>query len=497
MFPRSSGILMHLASLPGPYGIGSMGKEARHFINFLHQAGQSYWQILPLVSPGESNSPYMSPSSAAGNPLFIDLDTLVEMGLLSWPDVQPARYYGSPDRIDYPFLHATRTDLLRKAYDNANEELLAKAEEFAAQHSDWLEDYALFTACHDYFGQPLQSWPDKKLIRRDEKTVAKYAELLANEVDFHKFVQYLFFSQWSSLKEYANEKKISIIGDIPFYVSPDSADVWVNPELFRVNASRQPKFVAGVPADMFNSNGQLWGNPLYNWSYHEKTGYAWWCNRIRQCLAFYDVIRIDHFRAFCDYWEIAADSETALEGKWKKGPGMKIINAFKTNVPQAQFIAEDLGDLSLAAVKFIKESGLPGMRVLVDAFNDLSGSSSFLPHNTVPEAVMYTGTHDTPTFVQWYFDIASPEQRNYCTNYLHVHMDEGVGWCAVAGAWISPCRLAMAPLQDVLGLGGDARMNFPGTVGSANWSWRVRGEALNTEVANRLRYVTGLYGRLQ
>lgn len=496
MFPRSSGILMHLSSLPGPYGIGSMGKEARHFVDFLQRGGQSYWQLLPLVPPGGSNSPYMSPSSAAGNPLFIDLDELVELGLLTQADVDAVRYHGSPDRVDYAFLYATRYSLLRKAFQAADEELLALVDAFAGEHRDWLEDYALFMAIHEHFGAALQAWPDKKLIRRDENAVAKYAEALAEGVRFQKFLQYFFFRQWSELKQYANERGISIIGDIPIYVSPDSADVWVHPELFRVNANRQPKFVSGVPADLFNDQGQLWGNPLYNWSYHEKTGYAWWCNRIRQSMAFYDVIRIDHFRAFYDYWEIPAASETALEGKWKKGPAMKILDAFQKNVPQAVFIAEDLGDLSAGAVKFIQGCGLPGMRILTDAFCDVNGGSGFLPHKGTPDSVMYTGTHDTPTFVQWYVDMATPEQRNYCTNYLHIHADEGIGWCAVAGAWISPCRLAMAPLQDILGLGADGRMNFPGTVGNSNWSWRVRREALNDTVADRLHYVTGLYGRL-
>ncbi len=497
MFPRSSGILLHLASLPGPYGIGSMGKEARLFVDFLQRGGQSYWQLLPLVTPGEGDSPYMSPSSAAGNPLFIDLDALPEMGLLTPEEVYGVRYYGSPDRIDYGFLNSTRYPLLRKAYARADEALLAEVDAFAQNHQDWLEDYALFSAIHAHFGLPLQSWPDKKLIRRDPAAVEKYADLLAEDVGFYKFLQYLFFRQWGELKAYANERGISIIGDIPFYVSPDSADVWVHPELFRVNTGRKAKYVSGVPADLFNDQGQLWGNPLYAWGYHEKTGYAWWCNRIRQSLAFYDVIRIDHFRAFCDYWEIPASSETALVGKWKKGPGMKLLDAIRKNVPQAQFIAEDLGDLSAAAVKFIQQSGLPGMKILVDAFSDVNGGSGFLPHRCTPDSVMYTGTHDTPTFVQWYADIATPEQRSYCTNYLHVHEDEGIGWCAIAGAWISPCSLAMAPLQDVLGLGADARMNYPGTVGSANWSWRVRMDALNGRVADRLHYVTGLYGRLR
>ncbi|HIS52011.1 MAG TPA: 4-alpha-glucanotransferase [Candidatus Onthomonas avicola] len=496
MFSRSSGILMHISSLPGPYGIGSMGKEARHFVDFLQRGGQSYWQLLPLVWPGEWNSPYMSPSSAAGNPMFIDLEALAEAGLLTWDEVNAQRYNGSPDRAAFDFLHVTRLPLLRQAFQRADEALLERVRAFAREHSDWLPDFALFMALNDYFGCGLQDWPDKKLLRRDEKTVAKYAQQLAQDVLFYQFLQYLFFQQWSALKAYANEKGVSIIGDVPIYVSGNSADVWVHPELFRVTAARRPKYVAGVPADLFNDQGQFWGFPLYNWKYHQETGFAWWCNRIRQSMAFYDVIRIDHFRGFYDYWEIPATAESALEGKWRKGPGMKIIEAFRKNLPDAVFIAEDLGDLSEGAVRFIQEAGLPGMRVLTDAFSALDGTSGFLPHQGTPDSVMYTGTHDTPTFVQWYNDMATPEQRNYCTNYLHIHMDEGVGWCAIAGAWISPCRLAMAPLQDVLCLGADARMNFPGTTDGANWSWRVRAEALNDTIADRLHYVTFLYGRL-
>lgn len=497
MFSRSSGILLHLSSLPGSYGIGSMGKEARHYIDFLQKAGQHYWQLLPLVPPGEGSSPYMSPSSAAGNPLFIDLETLVEQGLLDADDLTLARYTGSPDRVDYDFVTHTHYTLLQKAYENASQEILEKAAAFADQNADWLPDYALFRAAHDYFGAKLTDWPDKRLLHRAPTALKKYQTLLQKEIGSYIFNQYLFFQQWNALKQYANDHGISVIGDIPFYVSPDSVDVWVHPELFRVDkATCQAQYVAGVPADMFSETGQYWGNPLYNWPHHAKDGYQWWCNRIRHTNVFYDVIRIDHFRGFHSYWQIPAGAPSALEGEWKKGPAMNLLNAIRENVPEAQFIAEDLGDITEEVYHFIAGSGLPGMRVLCDAFNDTWGGSSFLPHHCIPDSVMYTGTHDTPTFVQWYCDLANDAQRDFFNRYSRMHYGDAIGWTALSCAWESVCNLAMAPLQDVLGLGGDARMNTPGTMGDQNWSWRVRKDALNDDVAAHLWEITATYGRL-
>ncbi len=496
MFERTSGILLHIASLPGPYGIGSLGQNARQFVDFLEAAGQRYWQILPLVPVGLGNSPYMSTSSAAGNPLLIDLDALGELGLLTREELNAVRVE-DPDRVDYDFLNETRPALLRKAFDRAGDELRQAAQEFAKEQADWLPDYALFTALHSHFDAPLQEWPDKSLIRRTKKSVEQYTELLKEEVEFHIFLQYLFHSQWTGLKTYANQKGVFIIGDLPIYVSVDSADVWTHPELFRLGAGRVPKFVSGVPADAFSATGQRWGNPLYDWAYHEKTGFDWWCGRIRHCLAFYDVIRIDHFRGFDTYWEIPAEEETALVGKWKRGPGMKLIEAFREKVPEAEFIAEDLGELNDTARQFIKDSGLPGMRVMVDAFHDTWGESSFLPHNCPPDAVAYTGTHDTPTFVQWLMEQAPEDQKQFAMDYLRLRVEEGLGWGVISGAWATPCRLAVAPFQDVLGLGGDARMNTPGTVGDHNWSWRVRSEALNPDVSSRLRQITQTYRRFR
>lgn len=496
MFPRSSGILLHVTSLPGPYGIGSLGRTAMEFVDFLYDAGQSYWQILPLVPTGDGNSPYMSPSSAAGNPALIDLDRLAELGLLTWEELEGAKYQ-VPDRVDYGFLARTRPQLLRKAYERATPELLKEAETFTETHKDWLPDYALFMACHDKFGVGLVDWPDKALIRRDPKALARYQTELADEVRFHCFLQYLFFAQWDALKQYANEKGVKIIGDLPFYVSGDSVDVWVHPELFQVDEDCKSKLVAGVPPDLFSDEGQFWGNPIYNWDAHAADGYAWWCKRVELSLAFYDVIRFDHFRGFDTYWEIPIEAKSAKEGQWREGPGMALLNAFRAKMPQAMYIAEDLGDLTESAVKFIRNSGLPGLRVMTDAFNDLSGSSSFLPHHCIEDAVMYTGTHDTPTFVEWLFDRADESRRNYAMDYLRLNDREGFGWGVISGAWASVCSLAIAPMQDVLGLGADGRMNAPGTVGDGNWSWRVRKEALNPGVAHKLCHTTWVYGRLR
>lgn len=494
MFPRSSGVLMHLSSLPGDFGIGSMGAEARYFIDFLERSGVTYWQLLPLVPPGDGASPYMSPSSAAGNPLFIDLPSLLEEGLLTWRDLAPCRY-GEKDQVNYPWAKKTHEKLLRRAFANAPAELLAQVDRFIERDPE-LGEYALFQAISDYFGRALVDWPDGGLIRREPEALARYRELLAQETAYHRFCQFLFARQWRSLKKYANDRGIQIIGDIPFYVSPDSVDVWLHPELFQVNpVTKVPAAVAGVPADLFSPVGQLWGNPLYQWEAHARDGYRWWCERVRRTHAFFDVIRIDHFRGIHSYWSVPRDAESALEGHWCPGPGMDLIHAFRRQVPDAQFIAEDLGDIDEETHRFIANSGIPGIRVMVDAFTDLGGNSAFLPHHCIPDAVMYTGTHDTPTFIQWLDHLATKAQRSYAVRYLRLTPQEGMNWGMLAAAWGSICSLVVAPMQDVLGLGPGARMNAPGTTGDFNWSWRVRWEALNAEVSNRLKELNDLYGR--
>ena len=492
MQARASGILLPVFSLPGPYGVGTLGESARQFVDFLAEGGQKFWQILPLVPPGGGDSPYMSPSSFAGNPFFLDLDELARDGLLTQEDLTTARR-DHPDRVDYPWLHQTRPPLLRKAWARGREKYAKDFSDFLAREADWLPDYALFLALRDHFGgKELKDWPDEVRLRRPA-AMERYRAELAEECSYHAFLQFLFFRQWTALKAYANGRGISIIGDLPIYVSPDSAEVWSCPELFQLKEDMSPAGVAGVPPDAFTDLGQHWGNPLYDWAYHKKTGFAWWRRRGEHMARLYDVVRIDHFRAFHTYWYIPEGAQDAREGHWEKGPGMELVEVLRS-VPGLALIAEDLGDLDAGALDFIAHSGLPGMKVLVYAFDPV-GESAYLPHNCPRDAIMYTGTHDTPTFVQWLFTEASPAERDYAFDYLRLREDEGFGWGAVCGAWMSPCRLAIAPMQDLLGLGGDARINTPGTSGPQNWSWRVRREALNPDVSGRLRKITRTYRR--
>lgn len=459
---RESGIMLPVFSLPGAYGIGTLGAAAHRFIDFLAECGQRYWQILPLVPSGTGASPYMSPSSFAGNPLLIDLDLLAQDGLLTAEELRSARYY-EPDRVDYDWLFSTRLPLLRTAWSRVRKEIPLP------EDSPELEEYCLFAAK----GSP----------NEDER-------------HFQRFLQAVFFRQWFQLKHYANEKGIRIIGDMPIYVSADSAEVWSRPELFQLKHDLSPSAVAGVPPDAFSSDGQFWGNPLYNWKTAQPSLFAWWTRRMGWAGRLYDVVRIDHFRGFHTYWSIPPKAKTALDGHWEHGPGMALMQHWARELPDLSLIAEDLGDLDMSALDFIRNSGIPGMKVLVYAFDPV-GESAYLPHNCPPNSVIYTSTHDTPTFAQWLLEDASPAERDYAVDYLQLRSDEGWGWGVVRGAWSSPSRLAMAPLQDILGLGGDSRMNTPGTVSKKNWSWRVREEAFNAGVAARLRHITRVYRRLQ
>lgn len=489
---RSSGILLPVFSLPGSYGIGTLGSEARAFVDFLAEARQHVWQILPLVPPGSGDSPYMSPSAFAGNPLLLDLDDLAARGLLTSSELESARF-PDPDRVDYAWLHKTRLPLLRLAWRRGLSDDPDRAQ-FEAGQAGWLQDHALFSALHAHFGCPLPQWPDKAVKNREPDALAHYRALLSEEIDFHIFLQYHFFRQWAALKEYANQRGISILGDLPIYVSADSADVWAHPQLFQVDGNLAPTAEAGVPPDDLCADGQHWGNPLYDWEGHREGLFAWWAGRMKTASQLYDMVRIDHFRGIHTYWTIPRGAASALEGHWEPGPGQPLLDYLSKAVPQLELIAEDLGNLDEDARAFISRSGLPGMRILVYAF-DPEGESSYLPHNCPPESVIYTGTHDTPTFVQWLFQEASRGEQEYATRYLRLRADEGFGWGAVCGAWMAPSRLAIAPLQDVLGLGADARINVPGSIGPENWSWRVRSAALNSGVAQKLGEITRTYRR--
>ena len=492
MQARASGILLPVFSLPGPYGIGTLGVPARSFIDFLAQAGQKFWQILPLVPPGGGDSPYMSPSSFAGNPFFLDLEELTREGLLTQKELDAARR-ADPDRVDYAWLHQTRIPLLRRAWERGRVCYAQPLAEFMVEEADWLPDYALFLALRERFGgKELKDWPDEIRLRHPS-ALARYRAELADECAFHAFLQMLFFRQWTAVKAYANGKGISIIGDLPIYVSPDSAEVWSRPELFQLKEDMTPSGVAGVPPDAFSDKGQHWGNPLYDWDYHRQTGFAWWRHRAAHLARLYDVVRIDHFRAFHTYWSVPAGAESAKEGHWEPGPGLELLRRLQAVAPKLELIAEDLGNLDLDALDFVRNCGIPGMKVMVFAF-DPNGESAYLPHNCQPFSVVYTGTHDTQTFVQ-FLNEAWPEEAGFARRYLRLREDEGLGWGVISGAWATGSYLAIAPLQDVLGLGADARMNTPGTVGDHNWSWRVRAEALNPYVSGKLREITRTYRR--
>ncbi len=470
---RTSGVLLAISALPGPYGIGSLGQPARQFVDFLARAKQRWWQILPLVPLGDGASPYMSPSAFAGNPLLIDLDLLAEEGLLTAEERNKARCEDM-DRVDYVRLNQTRMPLLRLAWQRSKGQTV----ESVPVEMAWLDDYAAFAALHDHYQTGWWEWP----------TGAKPDP---EEMDFHRFLQLTFYRQWFALKAYANEKGVRLMGDIPIYLSADSVELWRRPGVFELDAEGHPSAVAGVPPDTFCPDGQLWGNPLYNWQRAET--FDFWKERIGWCAKLYDAVRIDHFRAFHNYWAVPACAETAVEGEWRPGPGMKLLNTLQKSAPELELIAEDLGDLDEGALEFVRTCGVPGMRVLVFAFEP-GAESAFLPHNCGENCVVYTGTHDTPTFVQWFCE-ADAATAAYARAYLRLREDEGLGWGGICGAWGTGAYLAIAPLQDVLGLGADARMNTPGTMGAHNWSWRVRSEALNAGVADRLAHLTKIYSR--
>lgn len=495
MLTRSSGIVLHISSLPNPYGIGTFGDSAYSFVDFLKQSGQKYWQILPLVPTGYGDSPYQSCSAYAINPYFIDLDYLRRDGLLDFDHYAYVNYGQNLDYVDYGTLYLARYKVLRLAYENGHEKLAKELEAFREENASWLPDYAQFMAIKSHFGMvALSDWPDADIRTRKAAAMKKYTELLADDIAFQEFMQYLGFKQWADLKHYASENGIRIIGDMPIYCAEDSAEVWAQPKLFRLQKDGTPTVVAGVPPDLYSTTGQLWGNPIYDWKYHEKTGFEWWIGRMKHVQRFYDVVRIDHFRGFESYWEIPQGETTAMNGKWVKGPAMKFINALFEAVPGIDIIAEDLGELTEDVHQFLRDTGLPGMKVLVDAFNPDS-ESEFLPHNIIKNCVAYTSTHDSPSFMDFFYNKAPHTARGYAVDYLRLRENEGFNWGALKAIWGSPAVLAMAPMQDVLALGADARMNIPATLGGKNWQWRVRTDAINNDVANILYDITKTYWR--
>ena len=490
-FCRSCGILMPIFSLPSPYGVGTLGKEAYEFVDFLHEAGQHYWQVLPLGHTGFGDSPYQCFSAVAGNPYLIDLDFLVDKGLLdeSSLEVLDSDY----SRVDYGYLYQTRWELLRLAFENASS-IEEEISSFRQENADWLDDYALFMALKSHFSQkPVYEWDDISIVQRDSEAIAHYSELLEDDINFYIFVQYLFFEQWLNLKEYANNNNILIIGDIPMYPSPDSCDVWVNPKVFKVDSHLQPIWIAGVPPDYYSEDGQVWGNPIYDWDYLKSHNYGWWIWRIQKNLQLFDIIRIDHFRAFQDYFQIQAGETAARNGVWKPGPRMDFFNTLTDTLGDVPIIAEDLGIIDDSVRELLAESGFPGMNVMVFGFRAYE-NNSHMPHNWKPNSVSYTSTHDSETIAQAISEL-SEDDRNFALDYIYSNPSETPSFSAIRTAFASPANTVIVPMADVLSLGADGRINSPSTVG-CNWSWRSKPDSFTYELADKLYKLAKTYKRL-
>ena len=488
---RESGILMHITSLPGPYGVGTMGKEAYRFIDFLKNAGQHYWQILPLTPTGYGDSPYQSCSTFAGNHYLIDLDMLIEEGLLEKPEVENRDWFWSETKTDYGRLYNNRLPVLRLAYDRfqGGEDF----DRFCRENSSWLPDFALFMALKGKLGGAAwYTWEDG-LKKRDPGAIWNARQELKDEIRFYSFVQYIFDRQWTALRRYAHENGVKIIGDVPIYVPYDSADVWSNPELFQMDEQMNPTAVAGCPPDAFSDDGQLWGNPLYRWDLLKQDGYGWWIRRLAAAGKLYDVVRMDHFRGFEAYWSVPFGDATAKNGHWVKGPGLDFMNAVKEKLPQISLIAEDLGFLTQEVLDLRDDSGFPGMKVLGFAF-DSREPSEYLPHTYPANSVVYTGTHDNMTTRQW-FDTAPADAVAYAREYMNITAEEGDVWGMIRTAFASVSDTCIIPMQDYLNLGGEARMNFPGTMTDANWTWRAS-EGYLDGLTEKILRLTKLYGRL-
>ncbi len=490
---RSSGILLHITSLPSPYGIGTLGKEARAFADFLKKAGQTYWQMLPVGQTGYGDSPYQPFSTFAGNPYLIDLDTLVEDGLLEAAELEAVDWGGDARRVDYGRIYEHRFSLLKKAFSRAQARDFSEAEAFFHENAAWLNDYALFMAVKEQFSMRAFSTWDDDIRLREPAAMARYQQELSEQTRFYAFVQYLFFKQWRAFRAYVNGLGIKLIGDLPIYVSPDSADVWANPACFQLDKNGFPTSVAGVPPDYFSSTGQLWGNPLYDWAYHKNTRYQWWIERVAAAAELFDTLRIDHFRGFESYWSVPYGDETAERGNWEKGPGLDLIHALNEALPNLSIIAEDLGVMTDEVRALLSDAGFPGMKVLQFAF-DSGEKNDYLPHNYVENCVCYTGTHDNNTLMGW-LDEASESDRAFIKEYLGLNAEEGWHWGVIRGGLSSVARLFVAPMQDYLGLGANCRMNRPSTLGG-NWEWRLLPGECTDALAAKIRRHTEIYGRL-
>ena len=491
---RSSGVLMHVSSLPSKVGIGTFGKEAFQFIDFLKNAGFKYWQVLPLGYTGFGDSPYQCFSAFAGNPYFIDFEDLVKEGLLKEEDYENEFYGSSLESVDYGAIYNTKHKILRKAYSNfksaPNQKLREEFKLFYEANDWWLEDFSTFMALKvDNDFKPWFDWS-----RTCEDGDSRACRRFLADCDYYQFVQFLFFRQWRKLKAYANESGIQIIGDLPFYVSSDSADVWSNPENFSIDLeSLQPTAVAGCPPDAFSETGQLWGNVTYNWDYLKETDYKWWIERFKHAADMFDLVRIDHFRGFESYWEVQAGEETAVNGEWKKGPAGDLFNVLKKELGDINIIVEDLGTLSPEANEFIESTGFPRMKVLQYAFGGDS-NNPYLPHNFDRNCVAYTGTHDNDTMMGWFSNPSNWRDLANAKDYWGLNVDEGLLEGFLRGLWSCNANLVIAPMQDILGIGSEGRMNVPGNP-TGNWTWRMRSDALTDELASKLLNLNERFGR--
>lgn len=490
---RSSGILMPIFSLPSPYGIGTLGKAAYDFVDFLKSAGQSIWQILPVCPTSYGDSPYQSFSSYAGNPYFIDLDMLEEDGLLKKSEYKNVDFGSDKNKIDYGRLYENRYGVLRKAYARFIADPPEYYSGFCTENSAWLEDFALFMAIKNKNGgEPWHEW-ESGAMRRDAESVAEYRSRLRDEIEFQRVLQFLFMKQWSALKWYANKNGILILGDMPIYVAYDSADVWAAPEQFELDKTMTPTEVAGCPPDAFSKDGQLWGNPLYNWEHMKNDDYKFWVSKVSHALRLYDILRIDHFRGFESYYSIPFKETTARFGRWRQGPGTELFDALKKKLGDLPIVAEDLGYLTSDVKKLLRDCGFPGMKVLEFAF-DSREDSDYLPHNYNRNCVVYTGTHDNDTLAGWEKSAPAQDVSN-AKRYIRCHDGESFCWAMIKTAMASVADTVIIPIQDYIGAGSEARVNVPSTA-FGNWQWRIDSRALSCTLCEKIYDVTKLYHRL-
>lgn len=492
---RTSGILLHITSLPSPYGIGTMGACAREFVDFLAAAGQTYWQILPICPTSFGDSPYQSFSTFAGNPYLIDLDDLCAQGLLLPEEYQQRDWGNDILSVDYGKLYTQRYPVLRAACARVRNTQATDFSIFCTNNAHWLDDYALFMALKDAnCGVRWQEWP-VPIRDRTPAALAHARDTLSEDISFWRAVQYLFFQQWTRLKHYANTKNISFIGDLPIYVAGDSVDVWANPDQFLLDQAHRPTVVAGCPPDGFSADGQLWGNPIFDWAQMQRDGFRWWIERIAYQFSIYDILRIDHFRGFDSYYAIPFGETTARNGTWQQGPGMAFFRAVHAALGPRHIIAEDLGFLTPSVRQLLQDTGYPGMKVLEFAFDSRdSAQSDYLPHAYPTHCVAYTGTHDNDTILGW-MEHAPADDVAYAKEYLRLHANEGYHWGMMRALWSSVADTAIVQMQDLLALGASARMNVPSTVGT-NWKWRVAPDSFSATLAEKLYRNTRLYGRL-